>query len=250
MTHRHNVFNRSTPLSQRGFSLIELLVVLVILAIAAALLLPPVTRSSRGGARRAQCRNNLKQIGLALHNYHDDYDTFPPAFTVNAEGRPLHSWRTLLLPYLDQQPLYNQLDLSKPWDDPANAMLFEKARVPIFACPSNPLKIEQTTYLAVVSDQSVLRAGKSCSLKDITDGTSNTLVILEVTTDHAVPWMAPQDADAAIISEFLGTSPHAHTGGGHALLADGSARFLSQNIDKNTLQGLITVDGKEPVSDF
>jgi type II secretory pathway pseudopilin PulG len=96
------------------------LTVLAILAVVVAMLLPSVRRA-RPAARRSQCKNNLKQIGLALYNYEADYHAFPPAYTVDADGKPLHSWRTLILPYLDQQPLYARIDLSKPWDDPANA---------------------------------------------------------------------------------------------------------------------------------
>ena len=84
-------------------------------------LLFPARRGSREAARRTQCRNNLKQIALALHNYESHYHALPPAYTIDAEGKPLHSWRTLILPWIEQVNLYNSIDLSKPWDDPANA---------------------------------------------------------------------------------------------------------------------------------
>ncbi|APZ94979.1 DUF1559 domain-containing protein [Fuerstiella marisgermanici] len=80
-------------------------------------MLLPFNRGSEA-PRRLQCKNNLKQIGLALHNYHDVYEAFPPAFTVNSDGHPLHSWRTLILPFMEQQALYDSIDLSKPWSDP------------------------------------------------------------------------------------------------------------------------------------
>ncbi len=233
----------------RGFSIIELIMVILAILILIALFLPPVTRS-REAARRSQCRNNLKQIGLALHNYHDVYGTFPPAYTVDADGEPLHSWRTLLLPYIDQKPLYDRIDLSKPWDDPVNEEVF-KTRVQGYACPSNSIPLEKTTYLAVVTTQSALRVESSCAIRDIKDGTSNTLLVIEVDQDHAVPWMAPQDADVTIVTAFLeGKSKHTHTGGGHALLADGTVRFLSQNIDRRILIGLTTADGGEEIGDF
>ena len=75
-------------------------------------LMLPAQRRAREPARRSQCKNNLKQIGLALHNYHETYGAFPPAYTVDADGKRLHSWRTLILPYLDQAPLYDKIDFS------------------------------------------------------------------------------------------------------------------------------------------
>src|SRR5687767_15769954 len=113
-----------TPLPQQtswSTVIIRLLTLGAILLLLAALLLP----FSRGGApreaaRRMQCGNHLKQIAIALHNYHDVYHCLPPAYTVDAAGKPLHSWRTLILPFSEQKALYDQIDLTKPWDDPAN----------------------------------------------------------------------------------------------------------------------------------
>ena len=83
-------------------------------------LLLPAVQAAREAARRMQCSNNMKQIALAMHNYEAVYKAFPPAYTTDANGQPLHSWRTLLLPYMEQQALYSQIDLNKPWDDPVN----------------------------------------------------------------------------------------------------------------------------------
>src|SRR4051812_10595310 len=70
-----------------------------------------------------QCLGHLKEIGIALHNYHADYGVFPPAYVADASGRPLHSWRVLILPYLEQKPLYNRYNFSEPWDGPNNRRL-------------------------------------------------------------------------------------------------------------------------------
>jgi len=129
---------------QRGFTLIELLVVIAIIAILIALLLPAV-QQAREAARRTQCRNNLRQIGIATHNYHDAYQIIvnggcglaatPTATTTNLYKRV--SWGTALLPYLDQQNLYNKLDLNQ-WYSVGGNLELVQSRVPAFTCQSNP----------------------------------------------------------------------------------------------------------------
>ncbi len=237
----------------RGFTLIEVLVVLAILGVLFAFL-SPLHRGvgARHAARHTQCKNNLKQIGLALHNYHDTYGAFPPVYTVDADGKPLHSWRTLLLPYMDQQPLYNRIDFTKPWDDPVNvaALKDHPWPYPYYLCPEVKGQQDHTTYMAVVTPQSCLRRGASCSLKDITDGTSNTLLVIEVDAEHAVPWMSPNDVDEALLLGFGAKSKMSHTGGWHALLADGSVRFLSINLPAEQRHALVTIDGKDTVGEF
>jgi prepilin-type N-terminal cleavage/methylation domain-containing protein len=126
---------------RQGFTLIELLVVIAIIAILISLLLPAV-QSAREAARRLQCKNNLKQIGLALHNYHDVHLGFPPAFVsdVGSGGTtPGGEWsiHSRILPYLDQANLYNLADLSLAYDDPANGDIAIQ-RVDTFLCPSEP----------------------------------------------------------------------------------------------------------------
>jgi prepilin-type N-terminal cleavage/methylation domain-containing protein len=123
---------------QRGFTLIELLVVISIIAVLIALLLPAV-QQAREAARRSQCKNNLKQIGLALHNYHDAHTTFPPGgITIgNCCGTPsLITWTISILPYLDQTPLYERYNTNVTNEDPANAYVREQ-NLPVYNCPSD-----------------------------------------------------------------------------------------------------------------
>lgn len=230
------------------FNLVNGLVLLVIVLIVVALLLPPVTRS-RGGARRTVCRNNFKQIGLALHNYHDQYGGFPPAYTADAEGKPLHSWRTLLLPYLDHESLYNSIDLSKPWDDPANAQAAAMS-LPIYRCPSTDGPANSTTYLAIISPESCLQSTRSRSLAEITDELSQTVMVIEVPMDRSVPWMSPQDADTDLFLAIVPGAKVAHPGGGHSLLCDGSVRFFSENLPSKERRALITIAAGDTVGDF
>lgn len=239
----------TSALWRSGLTIIELLVVLAVIGVVIAILMPPVTRSARPAARRTQCRNNLKQIGLAMHNYHDTYGAFPPAYTVDADGKPLHSWRTLLLPYMDQKPLYDKLDLSKAWDDPVNAEAFKSVLV-VFNCPSAKYGTNYTNYMAVVTPDSVLRPEASCRLAEIKDGTSNTLLVIEVDAEHAVPWMTPQDVDEAYFLGVVSKAKTSHVGGLHGVLADGTVRFLSESLPADVRHALVTADGNETVTDF
>jgi prepilin-type N-terminal cleavage/methylation domain-containing protein len=143
-------------LRRRGFTLIELLVVIAIIAVLIALLLPAV-QQAREAARRSQCKNNLKQIGLALHNYHDVFNQFPCPFGITGYTNPStntgerwgHSQWVSLLPYMDQAPLYNAWNFNaadEGWT--GNQPLAEKAKLPLLKCPSSPLDMNGP-YMAV-----------------------------------------------------------------------------------------------------
>lgn len=230
-------------LIQLMLTLLQLILVVIILAVLLALFLPPATRS-REAARRTQCKNNLKSIGLALQQYQSDHGVFPPAYTVDDEGQRLHSWRTLILPYLDQKELYDSIDFSKPWNHPANSTL-QAANIWAYRCPSSKLQPEQTTYLGVVTDKSCLRPGRSVALSEITDGPGMTLMVFEAPIANAVPWMSPADADEAIVLVPAETARTIHTGGRHVLMADGSVKFLSDVTSSESRQALVTPAGNE-----
>lgn len=237
------------PKKRWRFTVWDFLAVCVIIAILFALLMPEPRIASSGG-RRSHCKNNLKQIALALHNYHDAYGTLPPAYTVDADAKPLHSWRTLILPYLDQSTLYESIDLSKPWNDPANAEAF-KTLPTIYRCPSSStLPAGHTSYLGSFGNDACFRPTEPRQFSEITDGTANTLMVIEVPQDRAVHWMSPQDADFMMVMSLRSSGKLAHTGGTQVALADGSVRFLSDNIDPQTLLALFTVAGGETVGEF
>lgn len=219
-------------------------VALLCMGVLVALLLPAV-QAAREAGRRASCQNNLKQIGLAMHNYHSDYGTLPPAYTVDENGKPLHSWRTLLLPYMDQSALYEQIDLTKPWDDPINAK-FNDIHIPTYSCPSIGQDLtSRTTYQIVEDPRGLVIPATGRSFDQATDGTSNTLLVVESTEAEAVPWMKPQDLP---LQSLLQTSNStAHSRGRNAALGDGSVRYLSAELGAETLEGLVTCDGGEDV---
>lgn len=307
-----------------GFTLIELLVVIAIIAILIALLLPAV-QQAREAARRTQCKNHIKQLGLALHNYHDAFQTFPFA---QVDGTKSFSAISQMLPYLDQAPLYNLINFSLPYNDPANTTA-RLAVIPMLRCPSdfdNPLPATggATNYMAnkgsgiiwqdptgpntgfpaqtgVMYFQSRVRIG------DITDGSSNTGAFSErvladgnngivspladvffsplapTTADEArtmcravditnlanqfplfmgSPWIhgqhtylhvdTPNSRSCGFFTVLRADMPPSsrHVGGVHLLLCDGSARFVSENIDLTLWRSLGTRNGGETVGEF
>jgi len=146
---------------KRGFTLIELLVVIAIIAILIALLLPAV-QQAREAARRTQCKNNLKQLGLALHNYHDIYNTLPPgAIGSSAWGWGM-SWYMRILPQLDQAPVYNQITFSGVhygWafdgtpEGNANGRVLERSSISAVICPSSPMLARRAGNITVQNAQ-------------------------------------------------------------------------------------------------
>lgn len=219
---------------------------LICAGIPMALLLPAV-QQAREAARTSQCRNNLKQIGLALMNYESTYGAFPPAYLADADGKPMHSWRVLILPYLDETGLYDEYNFSEPWDGPTNSKLL--GRMPaVFSCPSHRTGTGSTTtaYAGVFGANSVFRGAEPVRILEITDGTSNTLFVAEA-AEAGIPWLKPEDIDVAkhpSLGDKAGfSSPHAR--GVLGLTGDGMVDFISSSITPQALQALFTIDGGE-----
>ncbi len=213
-----------------------------------AVFLLPMTRRAGDAARRTQCRNNLKTIGLALWNYNNRYGSFPPAYTVDSGGRPLHSWRTLILPFIEEEVLYSSIDLSRPWDDPANKAAFEK-QPNVFRCPSLGGRPGLTTYLGVAGEGCFFHGSTSRRESEIKDGTSQTLMVIETPEDRAVPWMAPQDADQQMVLGLTADSELSHAGGFYAVFADGSATFISAGLPASVRSAVMTIAGNDTLGE-
>jgi prepilin-type processing-associated H-X9-DG protein len=199
-------------------------------------------KSSRAAAKRSQSINNLKQIALALHNYHSAHDTFPPPAIKSKEGKPLLSWRVAILPYLEQQALYDQFHLDEPWNSEHNKALLDKIP-PIFRAPNAKTKATSSCYYALTGPDAIFKEDGT-KLQEITDGTSNTIAVVEA--DREIPWTKPEDIsyDAEKDVPKLGGISE---GGSNAAFADGSVRFLKKDIDEQTLRALFTRAGGEVV---
>jgi prepilin-type processing-associated H-X9-DG protein len=207
-----------------------------------ALLLPAV-QAAREAARRAQCVNNMKQIGIAFLNFESATGRFPAAAVTDAKGTPLLSWRVAILPYLGEDALYKQFKLDEPWDSPNNQALI--AQMPkVFEDPSEvPGGVGMTHYESIVGPGTMFEGVDGVKIQDITDGTSNTLLVVEARTP--VPWTKPDDVDIANVATSLGSK---HPGGANALFVDGSVRFLRNNATSpQFLRQLSTRNGSETV---
>lgn len=351
--------------SRRAFTLIELLVVIAIIAILIALLLPAV-QQAREAARRTQCRNNLKQIGLAMHNYLDSNTRWPALRHTGSFPAGVHNgWGLKILPYLDQAPIYNQINLSLPWyqgpaDTPAaNNYTASQTRLAAYLCPSaldrqafpgpNPTtvvleaafsgsptttgdpdsaavrKTAPSDYIgfysgggypvplldgngAIVSSSGIefaLSASGYRKIAEITDGTSNTMLISEcagrpmhwikgkqqngpsafgsgtatVTAPYAdrkytqPPWSDWGSGPSTAFAFFDGSGTEGrlavgaisqcsincnnvagiysfHVGGAHALLCDGSVRFIGESTSSTIISRLLLMNDGEVIGDF
>jgi type II secretory pathway pseudopilin PulG len=230
-----------------AITLVELLVVIVILVLLVALMLPAV-RSAREPARRNACKNNLKQIALALRLYEEVNGTLPPAYTVDADGNRLHSWRTLILPYMEQAQLFESIDLTKPWDDPANAKARDEV-VDVYTCPSATHEEALTTYLGVFGPACVFSGSLPRKLSEVTDDISATIMVIEVKADPAVHWMSPQDINEDEVLEAFAESRTNHPSVIQAAFVDGSAHALTVSLDEDIVRAMLTISGGE-ATDF
>jgi hypothetical protein len=213
----------------------------------------------RQAAARMQATNNMKQISIAMINYHDTYGQFPPAYTVlpapGGAGQPGTSWRVLILPYIEEGNLYKQYNPQLPWDHPSNQFV-QSTPIRIYQFPNDPTTAPTNTYYQVF----VTAPGKSphalfdhptlqprrVGMDTISDGSANTIMIAEAATP--VPWASPQDLvfDPELLPPALGS----HSPGFSIIAtADGSTRPIPKPINPATLKALITRDGGEIITD-
>lgn len=268
---------------QRGFSAVELVTVCAIVTVGLATTLPAVMQA-RDQARSLACKNNLKQIGLALHNYHDTYGTFAPGWTSNHDKPGVQAelgWQTSLLPFIEQAPLFNQLNFNLPMQ-PAPEL---QQSLAVYRCPadrapsSNPLRGDFGTsnYTGNYGDRPFRRwlpgrfsqfwpgqadspmgmdktgfisgvfwRNSSSRIRDMLDGTSNTLMVSERSFEFGAgiwPGVGGHEMETDQISDGSFISPlnksltgfsSSHGGGVNVMLGDGSVRFIADTVESST----------------
>lgn len=199
--------------------------------------------SAREAANIQRSRDNLKQIGLALHAYHEKYDRFPPAYVLGPDGKPWHSWRVLLLPFLDENSLYERYRFDEPWNGPHNRELHGQ-RPKVYASPlqksSSPTI---ATYQGVMSRRTMWPAHISVRISDVTDGTSNTIHLVENEVSDVI-WSEPREMHEKEILAKL--RPPGAEGTATTtqripiLLVDGTVRMVSPQVNRDLFVSLLT----------
>lgn len=200
----------------------------------------PAVTQARTAARRAACTNNMKQIGLAMHNYYDVHGELPPAYSVDEDGKPLHSWRVLILPYLGEGQLYDQFKLDEPWDSSHNLEVADQMPM-VYGCPDGPQSASITSYVVINEPGAVFDGSTATKFSEVTDGTSNTIMLVE-TANSGIRWNEPRDFDFNQASALQSD----HPGGANVSLVDGSVRFVPVGFSRSELKNMTTKAGGEP----
>jgi len=240
------------------------LIAFLLFAVASIIIFHAV-RGAKSGARRIQCANNQKQLALALHHYHDIYGTFPPAYTTDADGNPLHSWRVLVLQCIDEDHLYNmyrdeeriykEIRLDEPWDSPHNSQFHDKLPR-IYSCTSRSEEwAKGLTPFQMIIGPDTISDGPNCTkLSDMTKNQSKVILIVE--SSVPVCWMKPEDLpQSALKNGFVSSvpqheqpivqgigSPHlkkrafrSDITGANAAMVDGSCHFFTKDTPPEDL---------------
>jgi hypothetical protein len=234
------------------------IVALVMLMIAACCLPLGMLDYHGGGSLHSYCSNNLRQVAIAAHNYHDVYQTFPLQQQPDATGKPGLSWRVSLLPFIEEDALYRQFDLQQAWDRPANRALAAH-HIRLYHCPAETNnRGNETSYVAIAGDDTCWPASKPIELRAIRDGSSNTILFAE-THDSGIAWPEPRDLEydkldwrlqgtpgnsissshGPRVTYFDGSSKLKQRTDVNVVMADGSTHRLSRDIDPEVLRQMV-----------
>jgi Tfp pilus assembly protein PilE len=237
------------------FGLLQLLTAVALLAVILVIALPIFRQVQRDSEFR-QCETRLHHIALALQQYHDAYGQYPPVHVPDASGLPAHSWRVLLLPFLDKTAesaaALSKYRFNEPWNGPNNSKLsknhaFFKSCPRFFRCPSDGSPKKMTSYVAVVGPNTMWPDSLYFRMADLVDGMSRTIIVVELANSD-IEWLEPRDLPIAQLQNSLklGSKPELFTSherdgiqGGIVVFADGHTEFLPHSIGEKNLNEML-----------
>jgi hypothetical protein len=202
-------------------------------------MLLPAVQAAREAARRMNASNGLKQIALAFHDYHDANKQLPAPAIIDADGKPLLSWRVALLPYIEQQELYDQFHLDEPWDSEHNLTLVDKMPM-AFVDPSYLVRPGETVFqVAMGPDMAFTNNTEEPGFRDFLDGTANTILAYESSMASADIWTKPPELTMDMDDPFAQTGD-IHPGGFHVMMSDGAVNFVTYETDIDLFRSMLT----------
>ncbi len=210
---------------------------------------PTMLKGAREKEQITERMNSFKAIALAMLNYEAAHKSLPAAASYSPDGKPLLSWRVHILPYLDEQKLYNEFHLDEPWDSEHNKQLI--ARMPLYYADPNPAVRRaaggegRTTYVVPFGEGTLFAGTSGVKLTDVKDGTSNTALVVEVVPERAVVWTQPEDWGVNLADPTNGVK-RSDGKGFVAAYCDGSVRILDSNMDPKKLAAVLTRSGGDP----
>ena len=217
---------------------------------------------AREAARRAWCNNQFKQVGLAMHNYRQEHGSFPPAYWPDRDGKPMHSWRVLLLPFMEGDESFARYKLDEAWNGPHNSAVADvimhpedPGMGPVYRCPSDcgAGKYDSSKFL-FVGPHAAFPGSRPAKSGDFAKGLSYTALGGEMSAS-GIHWMEPKDLNVEEMSFKINDkdrvglrSNHGH--GANIVMADGSVRWVSDKTDPRYVKALIIIDSKEKASEI
>lgn len=212
----------------------------------------PAIRAARSVAQQRSCEGNLRQIWMALQSYEAEHGSYPPAFIPDANGKPMHSWRVLLLPFLNEDGIYNRYDFDEAWNGPNNSGLM-RYMPDVYGCPADvgAQPNGETSYMLLVGKDTFFPGEDTRGTIDMIDDPATTIVVVE-TPVQGVNWMEPRDLKAGrmqfVINGGFGLEMGSyHDNGAHVVMADGTVYFLNDMTPSDYVEGMSTIAGDEPI---
>ncbi len=235
------------------------LLLLLIVGIFGRYAVSPIFSDLKARRDQTACRNNLNLIAKALNSYAAEYGTYPPPYTIDDNGKPMHSWRVLILPQLGEQSLYDDYKMDEPWDSADNSSLFQRCpRVYISPAADDWSQSTYTSYMLITGPGTIFPPQGPLAPEDISDDPQQTLLVVEV-YNNGSDWTKPEDIDRSKMNSTIGkkpigvinTAPTAiggnHIGGATGVFADETSAWIPEDLSPGVLDALLTPNGSEPV---